>query len=52
MAKPKKAHELTTHEAIHRLFGPDAAKELRRLLRIEDRMHGRKPQKRKKKAST
>jgi len=41
MTKPKKkAHELTTDEALHRLFGKPAAKHLRHLAE-----HGEPPRK-------
>jgi len=31
----KKAHKLTTHEAMHRIFGPEATKHLRELAKQE-----------------
>jgi hypothetical protein len=38
----KKASELTTDEALNRLFGKGAAKKLRRLVALEDEQKGRK----------
>jgi len=38
----KKASELTTDEAMERIFGKGAAKKLRRLVELEDAQKGRK----------
>jgi len=38
----KKASELTTDEALNRLFGRGAAKKLRQLVEAEDAQKGRK----------
>jgi len=46
--KPKKAREMTTDEAMERIFGRDALKSLRKMADSADR----KPAKRKKKPST
>lgn len=44
--KEKKAHELTTHEALDRIFGPGAAKKLHEVLEREDAQKGKpKPKK-------
>jgi hypothetical protein len=47
MAKrPKKAAQLTTHEALDRVFGKGAAKKLHEILKREDAQKGRrKPKK-------
>ncbi len=42
MAKKKKAAELTTDEAMNRLFGKGAAKKLHKVVEQEDAQKGKK----------
>ena len=47
MAKYKKTHELTTTQALRKLFGEEGAKTIREALKAEDALKVRKHRKRK-----